>query len=426
MLIESAYNQLRALTLEGLEAIEQSEFSVAGCKNSIAFFDSKKDELITNCPSFSIALESVSKISEVVERYGSTEALRLVLQFVFNACSMYATIGDKSTAFKETFKYFKTEAETDHWVYRAIANVQNFENPSLPIELADGITLRGRSFTELEHLLHWGSSELAHLTADWRDGGGGSNVLMVESRVNKSPSNFLLVNDVQQMNKVARMLLAMRLALPGDIRIGRMFAARPTAFNVGIGGLQSYGRSYWHLGSPYKLELADIPKINSVYNNLTSLELQQPKSNRNLRLALRSFSAIYDRQMHQADDRLVDAITALEALWKLEAELTFRLSFRTSSLLASSDDERLALFSKLTDYYKIRSKIVHGGGLNDVQEAALHEDEPLRKIVRCCLRGFLHLAIHPGEWTLARLEKEADTALMHGLQRMSLRKAMQL
>ena len=196
MLIESAYNQLRALTLEGLEAIEQSEFSVAGCKNSIAFFNSKKDELLTNCPSFSIALESVSKISEVIERYGSKEALRLVLQFV--------------------------------------------------------------------------------------------------------------------------------------------------------------------------------------------------------------------------------------ALWKLEAELTFRLSFRTSSLLASSDDERLALFSKLTDYYKIRSKIVHGGGLTDVQEAALHEDEPLRKIVRCCLKGFLHLAIHLGEWTLARLEKEADTALMHGQQRMSLRKAMQL
>lgn len=426
MSIDLVYDPLRALTLEGLEAIERSKFAVEGCKNAIAFFDSRKDELVTGCPSFAKAVDSVSRVPEVIERYGSLEAHRLVVQFVFNACGIYATVGDKGTAFEETFQRFKTEAETDHWIYRTVANVQNFECATLPIDLDDGISLRARSFDDLARLLHWGPSELNHLAEDWRAGGHGNNVLVVEARVKKAPDNFLLVDDGKQLGRGVRMLLAMRLVLPGDIRIGRMFAARPAVFNVGIGGLQSYGWSHWHPGPVYRLEAADVPRINGVYRDLLALESQPPKSNRNLRLALRSFAAIYDRLMHQADDRLVDAITALEALWKLDVELSFRLAFRTASLLARSDDDRVALFSKLMGYYKIRSKVVHGGGLSDEQEAELRADEPLRDIVRSCLRGFLHLAVNPGEWTLARLEKEADTALLYDHHRRSLQEAMRL
>jgi hypothetical protein len=96
----------------------------------------------------------------------------------------------------------------------------------------------------------------------------------------------------------------------------------------------------------------------------------------------------------------VDAITALEALWGLDAELSFKLAFRTSSLLAASDDERVSIYETLSEYYKIRSKVVHGGTLTEVQEQQLREDEPLRSIVRRALRAFLHLAVNPGEWTL--------------------------
>lgn len=107
-------------------------------------------------------------------------------------------------------------------------------------------------------------------------------------------------------------------------------------------------------------------------------------------------------------------------------ELSFRLAFRTSSLLAHTDDERVSLFIILSNYYKIRSKVVHGSSLTDKQEAELRDDEPLRDIVRRCLRAFLHLAVNPGEWTLGQLEREADTALMHQTTRESLQKAMAL
>lgn len=53
----------------------------------------------------------------------------------------------------------------------------------------------------------------------------------------------------------------------------------------------------------------------------------------------------------------MDAITALEALWRLDAELSFRLAFRTAALLAGSDDERMSIYETLSEYYKIRSKL---------------------------------------------------------------------
>jgi len=367
----------------------------------------------------------MSNVPEVINRYGSLNAHRIVVQFVFNACSIYATFGNKDAAFEETFQRFKTEAETDYWNFRAVTNVQNFECTTLPIELDGGISIRSRSFEELSALLHWGEYELNHLTEDWRHGGFGNNVMLVEARVKKEPDNFLSVSNGTQMSRVWLMLLAMRLVLPGDIRIGTLFPTRPAIFNVGIGGFLSHGYTYWHPGLVYKLEAADVPKINTVYRDLISLESQPLKSIRNLHLALRSFGAIYDRLMHQADDRIVDAITALEALWKLDVELKFKLAFRTASLLARSDDDRVALFAQLMSYYNIRSKLVHGGKLSDEQEAELRADEPLRDIVKNCLRGFLHLAVHPGEWTLGRLEKESDTVFLHERNRESLQNAMQ-
>lgn len=426
MPVDALRSILESLTIEGLTAIESSAYAVDGCRNAIAFFDSEKDLLVNSCPSYVPAVEAMMANERTAAIYGAAEGNRLVLQFVFNAGNSYAVTRDKKVAFEETFLRFKSEAESDYWIFRAVANVQNFECATLPIELEDGVSFRPRSFEELRRLLNWGDYELGRLSEDWRQGGHGSNVMMVETRVKKTPENFLLVDDGHQLARAMRMLLAMRLLRPGDVRIGRVFAARPTVFNVGIGGIQSYGFSHWHPGPVYCLENSDLPRAAKLYRELSVLDARPPKVDRNLRLALRAFGAIYDRLMHQADDRVVDAVTALEALWKLDVELSFRLAFRTASLLAHSDDERVELYTLLTNYYKLRSKVVHGGNLSDAQERDLRADEPLRDIVRRCLRGFLHLSVNPGEWTLSKLEREADAALLHQAVCRELQQAMQV
>ena len=190
--------------------------------------------------------------------------------------------------------------------------------------------------------------------------------------------------------------------------------------------MQSQGASIWDSGRQYNLTSNLIPSVKHWYSEISMLEEKREKPIRNLALAFRSFSSMYDRHFHQADDRILDAITALEALWKLDAELAFRLSFRTGALLGATDDECVAVYETVAQYYKIRSRIVHGSLLNDIQSRLVFENEPIRDVVRRTLRAFLHLANHPGEWTLSRLDDEADVALLHVGRRIALRALMGL
>ena len=128
--------------------------------------------------------------------------------------------------------------------------------------------------------------------------------------------------------------------------------------------------------------------------------------------------------MHQGEDCVIDSITALEALWKLDSELAFRLAFRTASLLGTSDDLREQVLDTLRTYYRIRSKIVHGTTLQRSEFALVQNDEPLREIVRKTLRAFIHLLANPGVWTVEQLAKDPDAALLHSGKRSALQQAM--
>ena len=86
----------------------------------------------------------------------------------------------------------------------------------------------------------------------------------------------------------------------------------------------------------------------------------------------------------------------------------------------------MSIYETLSEYYKIRSKVVHGGLLSESQNRHLLEDERLRAVVRRVIRAFLHLAVNPGEWTLKRLDNEADSALLHAGKRAALQAAMSI
>jgi hypothetical protein len=79
------------------------------------------------------------------------------------------------------------------------------------------------------------------------------------------------------------------------------------------------------------------------------------------------------------DSQLVDAITSLEALVGISAELRFRIAFRVAGLLAESHAERAALLQSMKDFYDTRSAVVHGGRLNAKQRGHL---EHLRRATR--------------------------------------------
>jgi hypothetical protein len=266
---------------------------------------------------------------------------------------------------------------------------------------------------------------LDFLTEDWTAGGTPSSyVIVVETPQPKTPANFILSSDGAAYPLAARAMLAMRLLGAGAPHFGRMLLKRPAAFNVGIGGRSFSGFTIWWPGGEYNLTQAMIPEIRQQVETLITVENDLATSARHIGLALRSFSSIYDRLMHQGEDCIIDAITALEALWKLDSELSFRLAFRTASLLGGTDDLREQILETLRKYYGIRSKIVHGTTLKPSESALVQNDEPLREIVRKALRAFLHLLANPAEWTVARLDSDPDPVLLHSEKRLALQKAM--
>jgi hypothetical protein len=166
--------------------------------------------------------------------------------------------------------------------------------------------------------------------------------------------------------KAIRAVGACRLAGRGSIGIGPMWITRVARFNCGLGGLTQVGASVPSTGLQYtwSKELAAI--YRQIYSELKELERRgYGASPGNLSVALRAFMATYDRWPNGSDSRLLDLVTALEAVLGTDTEIAFKLAFRTSGLLASSDRERAELLTLIKEFDETRSKLVHGSGLKE-------------------------------------------------------------
>ena len=425
MLTNAARSTLLGLVRSACDVIAPSRGSISRSRHGIAYSDTERDKPITEVAEFAGAVAALQADPVISAVYGPDNAHRLAIQFVYNSCELLDSGTEIPAAFEATWTALVVETSQPNWRFAGVANLNNFSYDGDIADLGHGVSIQRRSFERLKQTLSWDQLDFDRLSEDWSAGGGASSyVFVVVTTQPKAPANFILSSDGAAYPLAARALLAMRLHGAGDLYVGRMFLNRPASFNVGIGGRTSTGWTIWRRGRPYKLTDTMIPDIHQQVDTLTTVENHLQTSARHIGLALRSFSSIYDRLMHQGEDCVIDSITALEALWKLDSELSFRLAFRTSSLLGGTDDSREQVFETLRTYYKIRSKIVHGSNLSTNESALVHNDEPLREIVRRTLRAFIHLLANPGEWTVERLASDPDPVLLHSERRSALQKAM--
>lgn len=425
MLTGATRSTLLSLVESACDVVTPSRFSLSRSRYGIAHYDTERDKPITEVASFARAVAALQADPAICAVYGPDNAHRLAIQFVYNTCRFLDSGADTPTAFQSTWTALVAETSDPNWRFAAVANLNSFTYDGDVVELGHGVSIQGRSFDRLKKTLRWDQVDLDRLSEDWSAGGHPSSfVLVVVTSQPKAPNNFILSSDGAAYPLAARALLAMRLHGGGDVHVGRMFLNRPVAFNVGTGGSSSAGWTIWRPGTEFKLTETMIPKIRQQVNTLMKVENHLHASARHIGLALRSFTSIYDRLMHQGEDCVIDSITALEALWKLDSELSFRLAFRTSSLLGKTDDNRELIFETLRKYYKIRNKIVHGSTLSPDELALVQNDEPLRDIVRRTLRAFIHLLANPTEWTVGRLASDPDPVLLHSERRSALQNAM--
>jgi len=216
----------------------------------IALFDPERDALLTSLSSFETARQAVIGTPNFSGRFGTEEGLRILLQFAYQYFKRIDFIEFRDEVFNALWCDFAAELEDAYWKVRGVANIKNFASASYPLDLEDGVTIRGRSKTELASL-GFDADVWDRIAEDWRGFGASSFVLVAEHCFPKQPGNIIMLDTSAVSTKATRAIQALRLAGPGSIGLGPMWVVRPARFNVGFGGLTSTGTSIPMLGAPF-------------------------------------------------------------------------------------------------------------------------------------------------------------------------------
>jgi hypothetical protein len=345
-------SRFRALIQEAVEATREANVSLRRGQRAVAIYNTERDDHVTALPSYAAAADELGSDRQFMATAGRESASRIVLQLTYDYLERLRTEDFDEAAFEATWTSFSEELAKPNWTYLSMANLDGFKSDSDVLELGDGISVEVRSFARLREM-GWSDFELEKLMEDWH--GGGRHVLLVREELSKEPNNLVLGNTATGISKAYRMLLALRLAKEGNVHIGgggiltgRMLTTRSVGqgFTL-LGGASMLGQTTRFSGLAYELDDSEISGVRAIYEQLIYLEGITGRSPYNLGLALRSFSSSYDRSPTQADSRIVDLVTAVEALVGTDIEISFRLSHRAAGILAADDDARVTIYRDL-------------------------------------------------------------------------------
>jgi hypothetical protein len=429
---------LRILAEQAVQQVAADDHSLEYFRDAVAMLDPERDRVVEQLPAFEDAHTALGALQVVQERYGHSEWL--ALQFVFGFLGNLSEPTFDLSVFETTWEAFWEELSEPEWTWLGLANLLNFRSEAMLLDLGGGITIRGRSFEQLA-AMGWSEDRLERISREWLEGNvNSSHVILAEHKLPRTPDTFV-PSDSTVFEKVVRALLALRLFKEGDIGIGRMWLLRPASFPLSSGGSTAMGYLASGMpGSPYTLDESELPSVRDLYSKLLRYEGVREEAPVNLGLAFRSFSDIYERRdQRRVDTRLVDAITAVEALLgpAMGTEVTFRLAFRAAMILGKNDDERVHVFTRMKSYYDTRSSVVHGGSrlykkngrLRDKPREDLENQQALRDFVRRLLVCFVNLRLaseNQFDRTVFDNDTRLDGTLLHNERRRALRKAMGL
>jgi hypothetical protein len=424
---DPAREALKTLLVEAHIRVVTSPEALGEYSRRTAGFDLERDRPLADLRGFPLAVATLQKVPGFVLAFGTELGERATLQFVYEYFTRTERLEFDDDAFDATFEAFISELDDPTLVNVAFANLRNFHSDDALIDFGDGISIRHRSFREIEQRLGWTDWQLEYLTRDWEEGQPASeHVLWIESSREKSPDTAMTNDSATGTGRALDLLLALWLFAPGDVSIGDIFTDRATWFDLTPRGLarSKPGMPGDAWGRKYELAANDAADVRAIYDDVVAFRQATDVPN-NVRLAVRRFESVYTRGLRQREDRIIDQLIALEALAGSGTELRFRLAFRISALLASDDDERLALFEAMKRYYDVRSKIVHGGDLRAAELSLVQDDGELRTVARRLVRAVIFATVHSDlRLTGKYIDGQLDRALLDTHMRQKLQAAL--
>ena len=117
------------------------------------------------------------------------------------------------------------------------------------------------------------------------------------------------------------------------------------------------GYSLGLFGRSVKAEQSEIDKAKCLYHNLINLD---SKTQGKLQIAIDRW--IKSKTYQTPEDKILDLAIAFEALYVPDySEVTFKLGVRASRYLEEHRKDREELLAVFREFYKFRSRVVHGG-----------------------------------------------------------------
>ena len=182
----------------------------------VAFHEPRKDDQIRAAAQFGPSVGIVAVAPHIGEHIGANEAERFTLQFVFEAVRMTSegrTIDDATT---EVWSNLLAEAADPDGHFAGVANLRHIEvDVGLVPRTVGSVRVAPRSFDDLS-VIGFSEFDLEGLTANWTDGGGHSeHVVVGEAARPQRPDRMLVSNDPNIWVDAQRLLGALRLLGPG-------------------------------------------------------------------------------------------------------------------------------------------------------------------------------------------------------------------
>ena len=238
------------------------------------------------------------------------------------------------------------------------APLLNFELGNASIELGHGTSIRELSAHE--------KNIIEKLRKYWPEAGYQKfRIECIIAKKEPEPEPGLYLNDAEACLEKA--LTVLRLF--GEAIVGFNLILQPLSNEPAYGASAQYFRNYqlWSGIAPnkytrkYEIPSGQLEMFRTFFTDYYGLDFER------IRLAVDYFNKSYIEPYIR--DSLLDLVICLENLYlkKEEPELkAYKLRLRASYILAEKLEERKEIFENLKQAYNLRSQIVHGDKIPDI------------------------------------------------------------
>lgn len=143
-------------------------------------------------------------------------------------------------------------------------------------------------------------------------------------------------------------------------------------------------------GEMYVLNTEGAQRLRRLMAKL-GLYTKSSRKYKRIELALDYFNSSYSKM--KTEDRFIDLMVAMDALYGIDKELNYRLSLRVSFLLGKDEIKIREIYKNMQSIYKIRNKILHGGSPQPDKKDIKASASLLEGYVRATINCFIGLSL---------------------------------